>query len=168
AWNCSVTREDDLRRALPRWRGRPSAIVPDGAVSLSHPTLPKPQTVLVEVVRAGARAGNRSVQRKLFRYRDALKSGFFREVHGFEWVRTVVFLTPTMARAKNLAALAADIPGGERLLRFGAYEQRTSPRLAPTSLLTPARLAQPVLMTPAGRLVPFLPPPSNPSTPFHV
>ena len=167
-WRVTVTREDILRRALPHWKGRPSAIVPDGAITLSHPTLPKPQTILVEVVRAGVRAGNRTVQRKLFRYRAALQAGFFREVHGFEWVRTVVFLTPSMARAKNLAVLARDIPGGERLLRFGAYETRASNRLAPTTLLTPERLAESVLLTPTGQLAPFLPPPSNPSTPSHV
>ncbi len=168
AWRVVVTREDVLRRALPHWKGRPSAIVPDGAITLTHPMLPKPQTLLVEVVRASARAGNLSVRRKLYRYRDALRSGFFREVHGFEWIRTVLFLTPSVARAKNLAALARDIPGGERLLRFGAYETRTSRHLAPTSLLTVGRLTAPVLLTPGGQAAPFLPPPSNPSTPYHV
>lgn len=167
-WRVVVTREDVLRRALPHWKGRPSAIVPDGAITLSHPMLPKPQTLLVEVVRASARAGNLSVRRKLYRYRDALRSGFFREVHGFEWIRTVLFLTPSMVRAKNLAALARDIPGGERLLRFGAYEARTSRQLAPTSLLTVERLTASVLLTPGGQAAPFLPPTSNPSTPYHV
>lgn len=168
AWRVVVTREDELRRALPRWKRRPSAIVPDGAITLTHPMLPKPQTLLVEVVRAGARAGNLSVRRKLYRYRDAVRSGFFREVHGFEWIRSVLFLTPWMARAKNLAALAHDIPGGERLLRFGAYEARTSRHFAPTSLLIMGRLTAPVLLTPAGQPASFLPALSNPSTPYHV
>lgn len=167
-WLATVTREDVLQNQVGAGKTRKGAIVPDGATTLAHSAFAKPQTLLVEVVRARVRAGNDSIRRKMLRYREALRVGFFRNTYGFDWVRNVLFLTTTMARAKNLAALARNIPGAENLFRFGAYETRESNRVAPKTLLTPERLGEPVLITPSGRAISFLPPFSNPSTPQHV
>lgn len=156
-------REDTLRRMLhaARQRGQAAnALVPDGAVTITAPTLAVPQTYIIEIVRAPVKAGNTTIQRRLFRYRAALKSGFFRIVYGFAWVRAVVFLTPTTRRTKHLALLAKNIIGGEHLFRFGAYEHRVG-EATPTSTLTPSALEAPCLLAPSGKRVPFLQFPSN-------
>lgn len=167
-WNAETTREEKMAPLVPQWHDRKGAILPDGAITLKHIGFAMPQTLLFEVVRAGARSGNKTIGRKMRRYCAALKSGFFREIYGFDWVRNVIFLTPTIARAKNLAALARDIPGGERLFRFGAYETRDNNLVAPKTLLTADRLTEPELLTPSGGCVSFIPTFSNTSKPSHV
>lgn len=150
-WSIDIVREDELRRRLAAastQRHLHPALVPDGAVTLSGPAWQVPQTIIVEIVRAGAKSGNGSIRRKLHRYRAALRSGFLRTVYGFEWVRAIVWLTPTIRRATTLAGIARDIIGSDRVLRFGAYESALNLALQP-------------YLTPSGALVPLLPELSN-------
>lgn len=156
-WSVVATREDALRSALAKRGDQAGGIVADGAITLTHAGFRTPQTLVVEVVRAGVKAGNDSIRRKMERYRKALRSGFFRDVNGFEWVRNVIFLTTSADRAKHFADLARDIPGAENLFRFGVYESRESNRFAPNNLLTPDRLPDPVLTTPSGQRTSFFP-----------
>jgi hypothetical protein len=163
-WMATVAREDQLQKQLSRTRG---GLLPDGAVTMKHPGLQVPQTYLIEVVRATAKGGNQTIVRRLYRYRAALRAEFFRKTFGFMWVTHIVLLTPTLRRAHILATLARDIPGAERLFRFGAYETRIGVE-TPTSAFSPATIATPWLLTPAQLQVPLLPVISNPSPPLHV
>lgn len=167
-WSATTTREDFMRAAAGARTTCRGAIVPDGAITLSGAGAAKPQTLLVEVVRAGVRAGNANIRRKMLRYREALRSGFFRDAYSFTWVRNIVFLTTSLVRARNLADLARHIPGAENLFRFGVYETRRNNRAAPRTLLTSERLGQMTLVTPAGKPVSFLPTISNSSPQSHV
>ncbi len=159
-WACTTAREDLLAARLYEARKRrkwPQAILPDGAVTLSLPSVAMQQTVLIEIVRAGVKTGNDAIRRRMLRIRAALRDGFFREAYGFEWIRSVVFLTPTMRRAEHLARLARDVPGAERLFRFGAYQEARG-RKAPMPIFTPLTVPDALLLTPSGARVPILPP----------
>ncbi len=170
SWTAVATREDAFRRQLDERRGSgpvAHALVPDGAVTATSSGQPLPQTYLIEVVRAGVKAGNDTIRRRLHRYRAALRAGFFRDVYRFAWVRCVVFLTPTLRRAEHLARLAKDVVGAENLFRFGAYEHRVG-TATPTSCLSPASLTSQQWLTPSGRRVALIPELSIISNNNHV
>ena len=145
-----ITREHQLRRlhhAASQTQRFRHAVMPDGAVTTPGPGSAGPQTFLFEIIRADPRGGNASVRAKFLRYRAALGVGYFRRVFGFTWIRAVVFLTPTWRRAEHLARLARDVPGGERLLRFGVHP--------PTANFPGETIPPPVLLTPSGRNEPL-------------
>ncbi len=170
-WSAAVIREHRLaaellvaRRRVPVAR----ALLPDGAVTVSAPGVSTPQTYLIEIVRAGVKAGNDTIRRRLHRYRAALRAGFFRSAYGFAWVRAVVFLTPTVQRARTLAGLARDVLGGEGLFRFGAYEERVASREAPIAALRPDTVATSMYLTASGKSVSLFESLSITSTKTHV
>lgn len=147
-WTATPTREDELRAQLWTLRQKrklPLALVPDGAVTLSGPAWQLPQTILVEVARAGAKAGNSSIRRKVQRYVAALRSGQLRDIYGFAWIRAIVYLTPTLRRASNLGRLVRDVAGADRTFRFGAYELPQGQSLALQPFLSPWRASVPLL-----------------------
>jgi hypothetical protein len=159
-WAAATTREHTMAGKLhdARTSGRVAlgAVLPDGAVTVTHPGLPVPQTYLIEIVRAGVKAGNATIARRFHRYRAALRSGYFSKTFGFAWVRAIVFLTPTMQRAKHLALLANGVPGGERLFRFGTYETRIGGG-SPTSCWRADAVQEAQLLTPSGAAATLLP-----------
>ncbi len=166
----TTTREDVLAGLLlraRRVRRIPYGLVPDGAVTLTMPNVKAPQTYLIEIVRAGVKAGNDTIRKRLHRYRAALRTGFFRDVYGFAWVRTIVFLTPTWRRAETLSQLARDVPGGDGLFRFGAYEAKAAEPL-PTAHF-PGETTPPFpVLTPQAVRVPLFPELSITSPQPHV
>ena len=147
-WTAMPTREDELRArlwSLRQKRKLPPALVPDGAVTLSGPAWQLPQTILVEVARAGAKAGNNSIRRKVQRYVAALRSGQLRDLYGFAWIRAIVYLTPTVRRAANLARLVRDVAGADRTFRFGVCELPPGQSLALQPFLAPSGATLPLL-----------------------
>lgn len=147
-----ITREHHLRRLLhaaSRTQRFRHAIMPDGAVTVPGPRSAGPQTFLFEIIRADPRGGNASVRAKFFRYRAALRDGFPRRVFGFPWIHAVVFLTPTWRRAEHLSRLARDVPGSERLLRFGVHP--------PTADFPGETQSQVLVLTPSGTKQPLYP-----------
>lgn len=108
-------------RGLPR-------LVPDGAVSIDYGA-GEAQTFLIEVVRAGVKAGNATLARKMEAYRERVRTDWFLRTYGFSAVRAVVIVTPTSARADHYRGLAEGLTPGRGLFWFGAYE--ASPSLGP-------------------------------------
>lgn len=156
-WTVSVLREEVLRRRIAtRAHPRPQpVVVPDAVLTISGPAHTIPQSFAVEVVRAGAKGGNGSVIARLQRYRRALRAGSLRALYGLQWLRSVLILTPTERRARQLAAavLAADIP--DSLVRLGWWQ--TPAVGAARTRLSPARFTSAWLIGRDGRPTFLLP-----------
>ena len=126
-------------RAYRREHRLPRALIPDGAFTLRYPSTGETITFYLEVVRADVKHGNQQLLAKLRRYIELNRQGILRAVYGHERVRAVLWATTSTARARNLAALAGQLPQGRRLFWFGAYQgQTTTGALAST--FTPERL----------------------------
>ena len=102
----------------------PLGVLPDGAFTLSGPGFGR-SAFCVEVVRAGAKGGNKTLADKMARYVALNRAGFFREVYGLERLRAVLIVTTSPDRAKRLASLAATLPHGRNLFWATDYERKT-------------------------------------------
>lgn len=118
-----VEHEHVLWRRLARVPKRPrSAIVPDGAVTLTGPR-GQPLTFYLEVVRAGVKGGNKNLKAKYVRYAELHHRGFFRTVYGHARLRAVIFATTSRARAERFRSLTKGLVHSRQLFWFGAYAQ---------------------------------------------
>lgn len=170
SWQLQWIAERTMRRQLAGLGQRTdgAAMVPDGAVALTHPSLTLPQTYLLEVVRAGAKGGNQSLVARCTSYLSRIRAGFFRRVYGIAWVYGVVFLLPTERRAAELRRRLAGLPGAERLLRIAHCEEPRGADKAPALVLTPERLQLGLLLSPSGVAHPLLPKIPRSNQPTHV
>lgn len=89
--------------------------VPDASLTL------KGQTFHIEVLRAPARGGNRSVREKLLRYVRVVHGKQLQSVYKHRRVRAVILATATDARALSLQRLVASLPRGRQLFWTGRY-----------------------------------------------
>ncbi len=118
--------EHSLRRRLAETAARPgdgkNFIVPDGAAAIS-PGSSEPATIHLEIVRAGTRSGNASLVRKLLRYGELLRDGFFLRAYGHARIRAVLIATTSERRAETFRELAqAQLPrSAQWLFWFGAF-----------------------------------------------
>lgn len=110
----------ELHRRLHAYRaGRRSRArmpVPDASIELAG------QTFHIEVLRAPARGGNRSVREKLLRYVRVVHSKQLLEAYGDERVRAVLLATATDARVQSLRAVVESLPRGRQLFWVGRYD----------------------------------------------
>lgn len=101
----------------------PGAVLPDAALSLA--TLGRtPEGFCIEVVRAGVKGGNRTLLRKMEKYVELNRAGFFRQVYGIERLRAVVLVTTSPARAGGLVRWASGLAHGRRLFLATSYERK--------------------------------------------
>lgn len=134
--------EGELRRRLRASRqvGNrfPAGVLPDGAFSLTGAD-GRTSSFCIEVVRAGAKGGNKSFAEKMKRYVALNHAGFFESVYGLKRVRAVLILTTSSDRAVRLVALASALPHGRQLFWATGYERRTSfgMSFSPGSVLAP-------------------------------
>ncbi|MBI4817757.1 MAG: replication-relaxation family protein [Deltaproteobacteria bacterium] len=133
--------ESELRRKLAAWlRARGSnlngALVSDGAFGLEREGQKERWTFHVEVIRAGAPGGNKSVAKKLARYAELNRSGFFGQAFDHRVVRAVLIATTSKARSETFRALAAKLPGSRRLFWFGSFRSEVIGGVPVSSLLT--------------------------------
>ena len=136
-------------------------IVPDGAFTLRREHTPRPWTFYVEIVRADARSGNKSLLKKMRQYVQLLRAGFFKAVYGHESVRAVLFCTTTSARADNFRQLSSRLPHGKNLFWFTAYEAFKTQGI-PMTTFTPETILTSIFTDAQGAphaLVPPTPPP---------
>lgn len=144
AGGCIVEREGELRAALGAVKPSRQAVIPDGAFTLSAPGRETLKTTFhFEIMRADPRGGLDALIRKMRRYVELNREGFFRETWRHDHVRAVIILTPTDARAENLRQLAArKLVHGRNFFWFGSYERldelgRKRTSLAPETILAP-------------------------------
>ncbi len=121
----SALSEGELRALVRSSPAGVPRLVPDGALTLEYGTA-EPQTFLIEVVRAGVKAGNATLARKMETYRERVRTDWFLRTYGFAAVRAVVIVTPTASRADHYRALAERITPGRGLFWFAAYEAMPS------------------------------------------
>lgn len=114
-----------LRLAAHRQGGNrfPTAVLPDGAFTIRPPGAAS-ASFCIEVVRAGAKRGNRSIQEKMARYVALNRAGFFREVYGLSHLRAVLLVTTSSERASRLVSLARGLAHGRNLFWATSYERR--------------------------------------------
>ena len=127
ATGCDVTTETEsmLWRRSESFRRRRGYLISDGSFTVA---LPDGQRLSfhLEVVRADAKGGNATLLRKMQRYAELNRKGFFREAYGQDRVRAVLVATTTEARAENFRRLAADLSTGRSLFWFTSYEKQKS------------------------------------------
>lgn len=99
------------------YRSRARMPVPDASIQLAG------QTFHVEILRAPARGGNRSIREKLLRYVRVAHSKQLLEAYGDKRVRAVLLATATDARVDSLSALVASLPRGRQLFWLGRYDR---------------------------------------------
>lgn len=127
--NCVVERESELKVRLSehqrKTKGAQQAIIPDGAFALSSTGLEDAKTTFYfEVVRSDPRGGGEAFIRKMRRYVELNRQGFFWETWLHHHVRAVIILLPTETRAENLRQLAArKLVHGRNFFWFGSYER---------------------------------------------
>jgi hypothetical protein len=129
--------EHRLRRALSlhlrRVGNRLPGLVPDGAFRVGA------ETFLIEVVRAGAKGGNRSLRAKMQRYVELNRQGFFKTAFGFDRLRAVLFVTTSPKRATTILQLAGGLMHGRNLFWATSYERKVDLGVTfePTTVLGP-------------------------------
>ena len=111
----------ELHRRLHAYRaGRRSRArmpVPDASIQLNG------QTFHIEVMRAPARGGNRSIREKLIRYVRVVHSKQLQDAYVDTRVRAVLLATATDARVASLRSLVASLPRGRQLFWLGRYDR---------------------------------------------
>lgn len=120
-----------LRLAASRGAGNqfPGAVLPDGVFSIGAPG-GEAVSFCIEVVRSGAKGGNRNLRLKMERYVALNHVGFFRAVYGLGHLRAMLIVTTSASRARRLAELAQGLTHGRNLFWATGYEGR--PGLAMT------------------------------------
>ncbi|MBI2373871.1 MAG: replication-relaxation family protein [Deltaproteobacteria bacterium] len=156
--------ESELRRKLVAWqRARGSAfdgaLVSDGAFGLARESQKERWTFHIEVIRAGAPGGNKSVAKKLARYAELNRSGFFAQAFGHRVVRAVLIATTTKARSETFRALAAKLPGSRRLFWFGSFRAEVIGGVSVSSLLSTG--SSPIWKDAEGSTFSIVPPPNQ-------
>ncbi len=156
--------ESELRRKLAVWlRARGStlngALVSDGAFGLEREGQTERWTFHVEVIRAGASGGNKSVAKKLTRYAELNRSGFFAQAFDQRVVRAVLVATTSKARSETFRALAQKLPGSRRLFWFGSFRSEVIGGVPVSTLLTSG--SSPIWTDAEGSTFSIVPPPTQ-------
>lgn len=137
----TIQPEHLLRRELAESAARPrdgkQLIVPDGAATIAG-VAGDASTLHLEIVRAGARSGNGRIAKKLVRYGELLRDGFFERAYGHARLRAVLIATTSERRAETLRELTeARLPKPTHwLFWFGSFSDHAAPaRFLPWSVL---------------------------------
>ena len=141
-------------KVTPFAQGR-EFVVPDAAFTLCFGDA-EPLTFYVEVVRAGIRAGNKSLKKKMDTYVRLNRKRFFRDVYGHDRLRAVIFATTTDSRADRYRGLAVELPHGHGLFWFGSYAEKNQDGHE-VSILAPEMILEPRWTDPNGTLHSIIP-----------
>lgn len=122
----ALDRTEHEHRLWPRLAEAPAHLkrhgvaVPDAAFTLARAGA-RPLTFYLEVVRAGAKGGNRGLAAKMDLYAKLNHAGVLRDVYGHETVRAILFATTSEIRAEGFRSIAERLRHGKRLFWFASY-----------------------------------------------
>lgn len=131
-------------RRAPTLRAYGRGVVADGAVTIvTNTTTSSAQTILIEIVHANVRGGNRTLVEKLARMAALNRQGFFRAAFDHQRLRGVLMVARSTRHAASLAHAASILTEGRQLFWFAARE-------AFTLESAPDLLHQPILRPSSG------------------